>query len=106
MGPAPFIVLLFRYFWLVFIVVTCANAAMWWRRAQAVIAQHPERRESYRRLVLGFVVWGNLPWVVMGLGIVIGGVPTVFHYFNPRNGPFVVGTGQCGCGSARPNLRR
>ena len=26
----------------------------------------------------------------MGIGIVFGGVPTVFYYFNPRNGPVVV----------------
>ena len=26
----------------------------------------------------------------MGVGIVFGGVPTIFHYFNPRNGPIVV----------------
>ena len=25
-----------------------------------------------------------------GVGSVFGGVPTFFHYFNPRNGPFVV----------------
>jgi len=26
----------------------------------------------------------------MGFGIVVGGVPSVFHYFNPRNGPMAI----------------
>jgi len=26
----------------------------------------------------------------MGAGILFGGVPSVFHYLNPRNGPFVI----------------
>ena len=82
--------LLLRHFWVMFIVVTSLNGAVWWHRAKPVIAAHPERRESYRRLIRGFLFWGNLPWVVMGLGILVGGVPTVFHYFNPRNGPFVI----------------
>jgi len=35
-------------------------------------------------------MFGNLPWVVMGAGIVFGGIPTVFYYLNPRNGPVVL----------------
>jgi hypothetical protein len=26
----------------------------------------------------------------MGGGVVVGGAPSVFHYFNPRGGPFVI----------------
>ncbi len=37
------------------------------------------------------MIWGNLPWVFMGLGCEVGGVPTVFYYFRPRDGnPFVI----------------
>jgi hypothetical protein len=36
------------------------------------------------------MIYGNLPWVVMGAGILFGGVPSTMHYFNPRNGPFVI----------------
>jgi len=33
----------------------------------------------------------NLPWIVMGIGCTIGGVPTVFHFCRPRDGnPFVI----------------
>jgi len=30
------------------------------------------------------------PLIVMGLGILFGGGPTVWHYFNPWNGPVVL----------------
>ena len=76
--------------WLLFIVVTCANAATWWNRGKTQIKEHPELEGSYRTLVRGLLIYGNLPWLVMGAGIVTGRVPTVFHYFNPRNGPFVI----------------
>jgi hypothetical protein len=79
-----------RYFWAALIVVTCVNAAVWWRRAQPVLEQQPERREGFRRLIRGWLIYGNIPWIVMGFGIVFGGVPSVFHYFNPKGGPFVI----------------
>jgi len=46
---------------------------------------------GYQRLFNGVLLWGNLPWVVMGVGIVVGGVHSVFAYFQPRDGnPFVL----------------
>jgi hypothetical protein len=82
--------LLFRHAWLLFIVVTCVNGFVWWRRAQPRIAQDPVVEDEYRTLIRSWVVYGNLPWLVMGAGILFGGVPSTFSYFNPRNGPFVI----------------
>jgi hypothetical protein len=39
--------------------------------------------------VRGWLIYGSLPRLVMGVGIVLGAVPSVFHYFNPRGRPFV-----------------
>jgi hypothetical protein len=82
--------LIFRHAWLISIAVTCANGVSWWVRGKKEMAQHPELVAGYRSLIRGLVVYGNIPWVVMGIGILFGGVPSVFDYFNPRNGPFVV----------------
>jgi hypothetical protein len=71
-------------------IVTCANGAIWWRRAQVTIRRNPELREGYIKLICGWLLFANVPWVVMGIGILFGGVPSIFHYFNPRNGPMVV----------------
>jgi len=79
----------FRNFWIMGIVVQCANGSSWWSRAKKEIAVHPELENGYRMLVRRFVVFGNIPWIVMGFGCIYGGVPTVFDYFHPGSGPFV-----------------
>jgi len=83
-------ILLFRHAWVLFVCITCVNAAVWWYRGRGMVARNPDLEPGYRRLIRGWVIYGNLPWLVMGAGILWGGVPTVVHYFNPRNGPFVV----------------
>jgi hypothetical protein len=79
-----------HYFWLLAIVISFVNAAIWWRRAQPQIEKSPQLEEGYRRLIRGWLIYSNIPWVVMGVGIVFGGIGGVFAYFNPSNGPFVI----------------
>ena len=79
-----------QYFWLLGIAVTCANGLIWWRRALAQIALNPDREAGYRRLIIGSVIGGGIPWIVMGFGIVFGGVRDAFMYFSVRNGPYVI----------------
>jgi len=81
---------MFRHAWVLFILVQCANGAVWWSRGKKEIAAHPELEAGYRSLIRGWLLYGNLPWIVMGAGIVFGGVPSIFHYFDPRNGPYVI----------------
>ena len=80
----------FRHAWVLFILVQCVNGAIWWRRAQPRIAQNPALREGYSQMIRSWLIYGNLPWLVMGAGILSGAVPSTMHYFNPRNGPFVI----------------
>jgi hypothetical protein len=79
-----------RHFWLLFVAVTCVNGVIWWRRAQKQIEGNPQLEAGYRRLIRGWIIYGNLPWLVMGAGVTVGGVPTVVHFINLRNGPWVV----------------
>jgi len=81
---------LYRHAWVLFIVVTVANGAIWWWRGRAEILRDPSLADGYQTLIRGGLVFGNVPWLVMGAGVVVGGVPSVFHYFNPENGPWVV----------------
>lgn len=75
--------------WVFLLVAMLLNAPLLWRRARPHIAAHPELREGYRRLILWFTFWMSLPWLVMGFGCEVGGVPTVFHFLSPGGGPFV-----------------
>lgn len=78
-------------FWIVLIVVTCANAVYFRIRSQANIDTDSSLAEGYSKLFKGYLIWMNIPWVVMGVGCTVGGVPSVWHYFNPQDGnPYVL----------------
>jgi hypothetical protein len=81
---------LFKHFWVAFILVTILNGAIMWRRTSEYRERDPSLTESYRSLIRGFVTWSNIPWAVMGAGILFGSVPSMFHYFDPTYpSPFV-----------------
>ena len=77
---------LFRHLWVVFIVVTVINGFMWWSRIQETIRNKPELAAGYRRLYQGFLLWGNIPWVLMGLGILSGQTTEVSEFLRPGEG--------------------
>jgi len=80
-----------KWFWAGCIAVTLLNAAIFRVRANRRIEEQPELEEGYGRIIKGFAIWGSLPWVVMGIGCTIGDVPSVLHYFRPRDGnPYVI----------------
>jgi hypothetical protein len=54
-----------RHLWLMFVVVTFVNAAIWWSRGRSEIAKNPALKWGYRRLVLGFLIYGNIPWLIL-----------------------------------------
>ena len=67
------------------------NAGIYRFKAQRHIKDNPELEEGYNTLIKGFALWGNIPWVVMGIGMVFGRVQTIFHFFRPKDGnPFVI----------------
>jgi hypothetical protein len=78
-----------RQFWLLAIGGTFLNAAIWWWNGRGRRRRDPSLVAGYRRLTLGFALWGSVPWLVMGMGAVIGGLPSV-AYFDPANGPWVL----------------
>jgi hypothetical protein len=86
----PFVILA-RWFWVVFILLTIVHAVLLRFRAQRHIRENPDLADGYTTLIRGFVFWCNIPWVVMGIGTLFGGVPTMFDFMRPRDGnPFVL----------------
>lgn len=83
--------LISKYFWIIFIVITLANAITMKIRAKKRIEADPSLKLGYDMIFKGIITWGNIPWVIMGAGIITGRVPTIFHYFRPQDGnPFVI----------------
>src|ERR1700704_3277288 len=58
----------FRHGWLFFVAATFANAAIWWYRGRQKMAENPALVSGYRRLIWGLLVYGNIPWLVLGVG--------------------------------------
>jgi len=83
--------LLFRHFWVAFVVVTVVNGRAWWSRVESRIRSQPDLEPGYRRLYRGYLLWTNMPWVLMGLGILSGQTESIFDFLRPSEGnPFVL----------------
>jgi hypothetical protein len=74
-----------------FVALTCINLLCLKFRSRQQIRERPGLADGYQRLIRGYLFWMNLPWIVMGIGLELGGLPSVFSYFRPRDGnPFVL----------------
>ena len=72
-------------------MVTGINWLVFRKRAQEHIEENPQLEEGYKALFRGYLLWLNIPWMVMGIGCTVGGIPSVWHYFRPRDGnPYVL----------------
>jgi len=84
----PFI----KHVWALFIVVMIVNALIMRIRSRRYIAADPSLQEGYRKLFWGIMIWGNIPWIIMGIGLETGCVPSMENFLRPWDGnPFVVG---------------
>lgn len=83
--------IVFKHWWLIFIIVTCFDGAILWSWFESRVGENEDLRDGIRKVILGFVFWGNIPWTVMGIGSTIGKVPTLWHYFRPQDSnPYVL----------------
>jgi hypothetical protein len=74
-----------------FIVVTIANGLIWKSKSKKYIAEKPERKDGYDSLIKGFLIYGNIPWVIMGIGMLTGMTESMFEFFNPSQmNPIVI----------------
>ena len=79
-----------HHFWLFAIAGTFFQVFQTKKRIKKYIQAKPELEPGYNSLLRGMFFWFNVPWVVMGIGMLSGRVPTMLHFFRPRDGnPFV-----------------
>jgi hypothetical protein len=76
----------FRYLWVFFLFMGLVNCFLGWRSVMAHIKDNAALRVKYRQLFILYVIWTNLPWVVMGLGILFGGAAGVLDFLVPASG--------------------
>ncbi len=84
-------ILFLKYIWLIMLLGVGLSTIRLWLQARNLIAKNPELQSGYNHLYRGFVIAMSLPWLVMGIGVVLGGVPSFVDFLQPKNGnPFVL----------------
>ena len=70
-----------RNFWLIALVMSVFNGFYYTLSSREKIKNDPSLINSYNKIFYGTVVFPGILWIVMGIGIIIGDVPSVFHFF-------------------------
>ena len=88
---AVFFTLMSRYFWAICLGVNTLNAVILWLRSRPYRQQNPALTAGYVTLTRGYWIVMTLPWVAMGYGVLVGGVPSIWHFLYPSSGnPYVL----------------
>lgn len=69
--------LLYKHFWLIGIGVVFFNGFLLKERFKDYIKHYPSLEEGYIKIYRGFVFFGSLPLVAMGIGMIFGGFQSV-----------------------------
>jgi len=82
--------LLSDHYWIIFIAVTVANGLYWKSNSKKYIAEKPERKEGYRKLLNGWLIYGNIPWIIMGIGMLTGMTKNSVEFKLPSQNAIVI----------------
>jgi len=80
----------FKYLWIFFLAMGLVNCFLGWRSLLTHIENNEVLKTKYRHLFIQYVIWTNLPWVVMGVGILLGKTQGVLDYLVPSSGNLTV----------------
>ncbi|OQA15814.1 MAG: hypothetical protein BWY64_02754 [bacterium ADurb.Bin363] len=85
-----FMNIIFKYFWIFIIIVNIINANSLKNKSRSYITLNPELEDGYNKIIKGFLIYANIPWIIMGTGILSGFTYTIFDYLTPDElNPFV-----------------
>lgn len=77
--------------WILFVVATFINAFLLKHKSKKHISKNPQLKAGYDKFFKGFLIVGNIPWIIIGAGNTAGYTQNIFEYFNPRSlNPFVL----------------
>jgi hypothetical protein len=84
-------ILIFKHFWIACIIVMFVNYFILKNETQKYIQQNTDLKTGYDKLFKAFLIFGTIPWIIMGLGDLSGMVNNVFDFLNPKAlNPFVL----------------
>ncbi len=76
--------IIFKHVWVGFIVIAVINAFLLKKRTTKYSDINPELEEGYDNYIKGYVIFFGLPWLIIGLGILLGSINNIFEVFKPR----------------------
>lgn len=83
--------ILFNYVWMLIILVTILNISILKKRVTKYIEEKPEREKGYDLIFKNYLIYGLIPFIIMGIGSITGQTKSIFDYFQPAKlNPFVL----------------
>ncbi len=80
-----------KYFWVIAFIVSYINYISFKNKSKKYIEKNPELEEGYKKILKYYLLWQNIPWIIMGIGMTFGKIPYIWYYFKPKDGnPFVI----------------
>jgi hypothetical protein len=76
--------LIFNYGWIFLISMTIINGLVFKYRSKKYISENPELADGYENLFRGWMLWGNIPWIIMAIGDLTKITHGTWEYINPR----------------------
>jgi len=76
--------LIFKHIWILFILTTFLNVFILKQRTKKFILEKPELRKGYDKYLSRWLIIGNIPWVIIGVGNTSGMTNSIFEYLMPR----------------------
>lgn len=76
--------IIFKHTWIFFIITMFINTIIIRNRSKQYIAINPELKDGYDKLFKYFLIFGNIPWIIMGIGDLTGLTKNTFDFFNPK----------------------
>lgn len=72
-----------KHTWMLFILVTFINAFIMRIRVKAHIELNPELKDGYNKLFKNFLIYGNILWIIAGIGEITGKTKSIFDFLCP-----------------------
>ena len=72
-----------QYIWILFILVNFLNVYLLRQKATKYIQESPEKENGYKIIFKNFLIYGSIPWIIIGIGNSFGLTKSIFDYFQP-----------------------
>jgi hypothetical protein len=84
-------IVLFKYIWILFILVSLFNVYQLKNKFRPYIDEKPEREPGYNLILKNYLIYSLIPWIIIGIGNLSGRTSNVFDYFQPAKlNPYVL----------------